>query len=97
MDILHEVDKRIVYHMLEFTKTSLKLQIGKAGIQEWDYHFSLIPKYTGLSQFQNGISSLTSLTGSDHREIARVCSTYIFYYIFLVASRYYLITYKFLR
>jgi hypothetical protein len=71
-DKLHEIDKGIFCHLLNWFTMMVKEHYGSAGLQEIDWRFDAIPSFTGLQHFPRGITGSSALNAKDYRQIGKV-------------------------
>ena len=63
-DVLHQIYQGLVRHLCGWLRTLI-------GDAELDSRFKRMPRVHGVRLFSNGISSLTQISGSEHREICK--------------------------
>jgi hypothetical protein len=63
-DILHQIYQGLVRRLCEWVRTLI-------GDAELDARFKRMPHVHGVRHFSNGISCLTQISGSEHREICK--------------------------
>src|SRR5271169_6194246 len=71
-DKLYEIDKDVFCHLINWFTMMIKSHYGIAGLEELDWRFQVIPRFTGLKHFPQGITGLSALTAKDYRQIAKV-------------------------
>src|SRR5579871_6511737 len=66
-DKLHEVDKGVFHHLLNWFMMMVKSYYSIPGLEEMDWQFQITPRFTALQYFPQGISSLLGLSAKDYR------------------------------
>jgi len=71
-DKLHEIEKGVFGHMLNWFMKMIRSYYRTAGLEELDWRFSAIPGFTGLKHFSHGITCLPTVNAKDYRQIGKV-------------------------
>jgi hypothetical protein len=71
-DILHELHQGVIGDHIIPWLIQLANSGSNAGSDETNHRFRAMPTYCGLRNFENGITSVSQMSGNEHREIERV-------------------------
>ncbi|HZL24024.1 MAG TPA: hypothetical protein VFC05_11915 [Nitrososphaeraceae archaeon] len=69
---MHYLDLKLFRYQIEYTYELLKLQHNNIIVNELDRRLSVIPHYTGLKIFSNGIQSIARMTANEYRSLMKV-------------------------
>jgi len=71
-DRMHHLDLGLFRYQIEYTYELLKSQHNNIIVNELDRRLSVIPHYTGLKIFSNGIQSIARMTANEYRSLMKV-------------------------
>lgn len=69
---MHHLDLGLFRYQIEYTYELLKSQHNNIIVNELDRRLSVIPHYTGLKIFSNGIQSIARMTANEYRSLMKV-------------------------
>ena len=69
---MHHLDLGLFRYQIEYTRELLKLQHKPSLINTIDQRLAMIPRYSGLKIFSNGLQSIARLTANEYRDLMKV-------------------------
>jgi hypothetical protein len=69
---MHHLDLGLFHYQIEYTRDRLRYQYGRSLVDEIDRRLAVIPRFSGLKIFTNGIQSLARLTANEYRNLMKV-------------------------
>ena len=70
-DRMHHLDLGLFKYQLEYTRAILNQQ-NSSLVSEFDRRLSVIPRFTGLKIFTNGLHSISKITAKEYRDLMKV-------------------------
>jgi len=69
---MHHLDLGLFKYMIEFTRQILLIYGGQAAIDNMDFRYNKIPKYSKLRHFPTGLHNFNRITAADYRALMKI-------------------------
>ena len=76
-DLLHQIKKGVWKHLMEWFQKLLEhfytIREANQYLDELDKRISLVPHFTGIKSFPQGIRNIEQITAMEYADIIKVC------------------------
>src|SRR3954467_8448558 len=82
-DLLHQLKKGVWTHLMEWFERLIyhtyEVREANRYIHEFNKRFSMVPSFSGIKKFPNGIHGMSQITAKETAEIMKVCLLILYY------------------